>query len=485
MKILGCARNLLDQTIPAINIKPCAAVENWKYEKGGMMEAVSQVYLASSEGGVAPTGDNPSFDWQNVWYPAAFLRDLPKDKPTRISLYDQPFVLFFDDTGRVNCLQDRCPHRAARLSDGQMVNGRLECLYHGWQFGAAGRCLLIPQLYPDKDIPERSHVRAYSTAIRHEIVWFWAGDAALADETLIPGTNQDETADIYSVTFQMDLPYDQSYLVENVIDIAHIHIAHHGVRGGGHREAAKPLEFRIDESNVSGIKATFRSVGLERAKDSPALGGALVEFVAPNLVRFASKYQDPSLVAGLDLFSLPMGKNKCRLLYRKYSNFTSLRERIKPRWLEHLTQCKILEQDMAVVVGQHAQIEQNDIPLRDLWLPLKTSDRLVVEYRKWLDHFGSGMPFHRGFATARNSGHDHAKQDLPCDRHVLHTQICATCGRLHQTLGRVITVLWGIIAVTGIIGLTLDGQADRVIAGIVLATALLANGAAFKLRAWL
>lgn len=449
------------------------------------MQSVSQAGPASPDSQMADPGQTPSFDWQNVWYPAAFLRDLPKDKPTRISLYDQPFVLFFDDTGRVNCLQDRCPHRAARLSDGQMVNGRLECLYHGWQFGAAGRCLLIPQLYPDKDIPERSHVRAYPTAIRHEIVWFWAGDPALADEALISGANHSDAADVFSVTFQMDLPYDQSYLIENVIDIAHIHIAHHGVRGGGRREAAKPLEFRIHESNQSGIKGSFRSVGLERDKDSPALGGASVEFVAPNLVRFASRYHDPTLVAGLDLYSLPMGKNKCRLLYRKYSNFTSLRERIKPRWLEHLTQCKILEQDMGVVVGQHAQIEQHDIPLRDLWLPLKTSDRLVVEYRKWLDQFGFGMPFHRGFATARNSGHDHPPTDAPGDRHRLHTEICATCGRLHQRLGRAITALWGIVAVTGIIALTLNAQADRILAGIGLATALLAIGAAHKLRTWL
>lgn len=448
------------------------------------MDSVSQVIAATSDNQVPEPGEGSAFNWQNVWYPAAFLRDLPRDKPTRISLYDQPLVLFFDDKGNVNCLQDRCPHRAARLSDGQMVNGRLECLYHGWQFGATGRCMLIPQLYPDKDIPERSHVLAYPTAIRHEIVWFWAGDAALADEALICGANH-EAADVFSVTFQMDLPYDQSYLIENVIDIAHIHIAHHGVRGGGRREAAKPLEFRIDESNLSGIKGSFRSVGLERAKDSPALGGALVEFVAPNLVRFASKYSDPGLVAGLDLYSLPLGKNKCRLLYRKYSNFTSVRERIKPRWLEHLTQCKILEQDMGVVVGQHAQIEQSDIPLRDLWLPLKTSDRLVVEYRKWLDQFGFGMPFHRGFSTARNSGHDHALKALPVDRHVLHTQICATCGGLHKTLGWVITTLWGIIAVTGIVGLTLDEQADRVIAGVGLATALLALGAAHKLRTWL
>ncbi len=437
----------------------------------------------STAGPPETAAPDQSFVWQNCWYPAAFLQDLPRDKPTSLSLYDQPLVLFFDSEGRVNCLRDRCPHRAARLSDGQMIEGRLECLYHGWQFGAGGQCLLIPQLYPDKDIPDRAHVRAYPTAIRHEIVWVWAGDPADANEALIPAATHDPAASVYSVTFQMDLPYDQTYLIENVIDVAHIHIAHHGVRGGGQREAAKPLDFHIQHSNASGIRASFRSVGLSRSEDAPALGGAVVEFQAPNLIRFVSKYQDPSLIAGLDLYSIPLGKNKCRLLYRKYSNFTPLTERIKPRWLEHLTQCKILEQDMAVVVGQHEQIERDGAQVRDIWLPLKTSDRLVVEYRKWLDAFGADLPFHRGFATAHNSGPDPDLPKLPVDRHVLHTSICATCGRLHCRLGRAIAVLWAFAAITAVVALAIESQTGRVVLSFGVAAGLLAIAAARRLRA--
>jgi len=313
---------------------------------GTTMETAPQVMaddLAEPERG-------RDFDWRDCWYPVPFLCDLPQDRPTRVSLYDEPLVLFFDAQGQVNCLKDRCPHRAARLSDGQMIDGKLECLYHGWQFGAAGRCVLIPQLYPDKNIPESAHVRAYPVAIRHDIVWFWAGDPSSADPGLIPPAAYPDGAEVFSVTFQMDLPYDQTYLIENVIDVAHIHIAHDGVRGGGLRAAAKPLDFQILDSGLSGFRGTYRSVGLVRAEGSPTLGGAQVEFVALNLIRYASKYRDPDLIAGLDLFSLPLGKNRCRLLYRKYSNFTSTRERMKPRWLEHLSQCRILEQDMAVVV---------------------------------------------------------------------------------------------------------------------------------------
>lgn len=39
-------------------------------------------------------------------------------------------------------------YRLAKLSEGQLMDGRLECLYHGWQFGADGKCVKIPQVHP-------------------------------------------------------------------------------------------------------------------------------------------------------------------------------------------------------------------------------------------------------------------------------------------------------------------------------------------------
>ena len=40
--------------------------------------------------------------------------------------------------------------------------------------------------------------------------------------------------------------------------------------------------------------------------------------------------------------------------------------------------------------------------LRELYLPLKTSDLVLVEYRKWLDKYGSLLPFYQGYETSHN-----------------------------------------------------------------------------------
>ncbi|KAG6739184.1 hypothetical protein POTOM_056770 [Populus tomentosa] len=41
----------------------------------------------------------------------------------------------------------------AKLSEGQLIGGRLECLYHGWQFEGEGNCAMIPRLPANAKIP--------------------------------------------------------------------------------------------------------------------------------------------------------------------------------------------------------------------------------------------------------------------------------------------------------------------------------------------
>jgi phenylpropionate dioxygenase-like ring-hydroxylating dioxygenase large terminal subunit len=129
---------------------------------------------------------NPEFNWKHCWYPVTFVQDLPKERPYSFSLYDEPLVLFKNQDGKLGCLTDYCPHRAARLSDGQIIEGKLECLYHGWQFGTDGQCLNIPQLPADAKIPTKACVKSFPTVERQGIVWVWSGEPEAADIDRIP-----------------------------------------------------------------------------------------------------------------------------------------------------------------------------------------------------------------------------------------------------------------------------------------------------------
>ena len=86
--------------------------------------------LTSNKIETLPTPDTQQqFDGKNCWYPITFVRDFPRNRPYGFTLYDEPFVLFRDRAEKLACLQDICPHRAAKLSDGQIRDGKIECLY--------------------------------------------------------------------------------------------------------------------------------------------------------------------------------------------------------------------------------------------------------------------------------------------------------------------------------------------------------------------
>lgn len=387
-----------------------------------------------------------SASWRHCWYPLAFGQDLGRDEVRAVAVHDQPFALFRDAAGKACCVVDRCPHRAARLSDGRVEEGRLECLYHGWEFDGDGRCTHIPQLPEGQLIPVKACVPSFPVLETQGLIWVWPGEPSQADPQQVPTVDALDDDGCTSIDFAIDLPYEQTFLIENVIDIAHIHVAHDGVRGGGHRHLAAALDFEISERTAQGFTGSYRSVPVggppaqgeaeiageqDRDDSATALEGARMRFAAPNLVHYQSLYKDTALVSGLALYSLPLGRHRCRLLYRAYSNFWPLRSRLRPRWLEHWTQCTILEQDMDVVVGQAAEIERSALPPKRLWLPLKSSDAFVLAYRRWLDDFAAAAPHVVGFARLGEAASDGSKPPR-FNRLDMHTRLCASCRNAHR-----------------------------------------------------
>jgi phenylpropionate dioxygenase-like ring-hydroxylating dioxygenase large terminal subunit len=59
------------------------------------------------------------------------------------------WVLGRDHADKPVVMEDRCPHRSARLSLATIdpaVAGTLRCRYHGIRFDGEGRCVHVPEL---------------------------------------------------------------------------------------------------------------------------------------------------------------------------------------------------------------------------------------------------------------------------------------------------------------------------------------------------
>jgi phenylpropionate dioxygenase-like ring-hydroxylating dioxygenase large terminal subunit len=82
---------------------------------------------------------------RNAWYVAAWSEALGPNGVLSITILKEPLVLYRQGDGEVVALEDRCAHRFAPLSMGQVVGGnRIQCPYHGLEYDKTGGCVLQP-----------------------------------------------------------------------------------------------------------------------------------------------------------------------------------------------------------------------------------------------------------------------------------------------------------------------------------------------------
>lgn len=81
-----------------------------------------------------------------MWHPVAFADDLD-DQPVAVRLLDEAIAIARID-GDVVAFKDLCIHRGTALSLGTVVDGGLQCAYHGWTFDSTGACVdMLHKIY--------------------------------------------------------------------------------------------------------------------------------------------------------------------------------------------------------------------------------------------------------------------------------------------------------------------------------------------------
>lgn len=94
------------------------------------------------------------------WFAVA-RSDEVTGRPTAVRAGAVSYVAFRPGPGlSAAVMARRCPHRLVDLSHGSVVDGGLQCPYHGWRFGADGRCVEIPSAGPAAAVPPRAHLAA-------------------------------------------------------------------------------------------------------------------------------------------------------------------------------------------------------------------------------------------------------------------------------------------------------------------------------------
>lgn len=168
---------------------------------------------------------------RNAWYVGLWSSELPAGTLVPQTLLNEPVVFFRKEDGTPAAILDRCSHRFAPLSMGRLVAGdRVQCPYHGLEFGADGRCASNP--HPPCTIPAAAHLPSFPVVERHAMIWIWMGDQP-ADPALIPDYSCLDTADPRHITDPGYLNIQAHYelIVNNLLDLSHVVYVHDGILG--------------------------------------------------------------------------------------------------------------------------------------------------------------------------------------------------------------------------------------------------------------
>src|SRR5262249_33115268 len=121
----------------------------------------------------------PKLGLRNYWYPAIPQNKVSAGKPVKVSLMGEDLCLFRGASGDVAAIQDICPHRGARLSEGDChYRGTVACPYHGWVFDESGKNVAVLSEGPDSGVCGKpgSEARVYPTHTLKGLVFVWMGD---------------------------------------------------------------------------------------------------------------------------------------------------------------------------------------------------------------------------------------------------------------------------------------------------------------------
>ncbi len=118
---------------------------------------------------------------RNLWYFALHSHALKRGKLVHKTILGDPIVFGRAPDGEAFALRDLCPHRGVPLSKGQMIDGTIECPYHGWRFKPSGQCAHIPSLVGEEGVdPLKISVRKYAIAEKNGLIWIYMPEDANA-----------------------------------------------------------------------------------------------------------------------------------------------------------------------------------------------------------------------------------------------------------------------------------------------------------------
>jgi len=296
---------------------------------------------------------------RNYWYPVT-AEWAVGGAPLGITRLGQNIVLWRDTKGDVHALEDRCPHRGARLSMGWNLGDRVACWYHGVEVGGDGQVKSVPAV-SNCPLEGRSCVKSYPVRVAAGAVFLWFGQGP-APALSLPDELESPDCSHFLCTAQWACNY--RYAIDNVMDPMHgayLHAASHSMAEGDKqaqmaiRETGTGLIF--EKSNQVGVNFDWVEFG---ETDSMWLRLSI-----PYKKRFG-----PGGQFGIVGYATPVDEDHCQVFFwrtRRVQGWQRdvwrflYRNRLEGLHWEVLEQDRVVLESMAPQARKHEMLYQHDI----------------------------------------------------------------------------------------------------------------------------
>lgn len=243
----------------------------------------------------------PFFGLREYWYPALFSSELGANEHKVVRLLGDNIVVFRDMDGQPAALENRCPHRGALLSLGQ-VNvwevGTLTCRYHGMTFDKKGECVAFLADGPDSPACGRIKAKAYPACEVSGIVWVYMGE--LEPKPLLEAMPhaREVLSEGVLIRKRMKVPYSYLNQLDNTVDMTHVGCLHRTCFLFGDQKMGGGVSF--EELPGNGVHAMLREPGNHGGKHAIDE----IRWFMPNLVHHGEEFMEGG-VHGLWFWFVP------------------------------------------------------------------------------------------------------------------------------------------------------------------------------------
>jgi 5,5'-dehydrodivanillate O-demethylase len=111
---------------------------------------------------------------RSFWQPVYVSAELAAAQAKPLQMMGEAFTLYRGASGAAQVVAPYCAHRKTLLSTGWVEGDALRCFYHGWKYGATGRCVEAPA--EREGFAETVSIRSYPTVEYAGLIFAYLGD---------------------------------------------------------------------------------------------------------------------------------------------------------------------------------------------------------------------------------------------------------------------------------------------------------------------